>query len=505
MIGREQVDIERNSLYMNTLIETICMERHTITKGRETDNFGYSQRPTSHAPKETMRVLATGFIICALNCGFFRSTAFSQADEKPQTTVTVSNSKELTAPAGSELTTEQKVAILKKEELELAERLIQDFPNNINPIMLMGSLWQRHGDATKAIEYFNKVLEQDPKRSDVYKGIGWFFMHKEQYEQAIGYWQKAIEIDPNIPGVHNNIAIALMGQNKQNQAIEELEKDIQISPRSSFNYFLLGQLYLRQKEYEKARNNYEKAIEIQPNNTNAYYGLFTLSARLKQQTKANEYMAIFKKLKAEDMKILKDRNELVDDLIDMRKGAVETYLLAGQMYQAERNYQKAEELLKRATTLDPNNILCLERLASLYLTGNRLTNAIPLYKKISEIEPKDPLCYLNIGILSMRLKQLDNAEEAFRKVIEVAPGFSSGYCELAQLYLKTGRGFPEARELAEKAVALEPSALNYFVLSWACDMNGDSENAIKAIVRAIQLEPTNLKYRNVYEHIKSKN
>ena len=481
------------------------MERHTITEGGKTGNFGHTPMSTLRASRQNIRILVAWVIVCALNCGFFCSTAFSQIDEKPQTTVTASNSKELLAPADSELSPEQKVAVLKKEELELAKRLIQDFPNNINPIMLMGNIWERHGEATKALEYFNKVLEQDPERPDVYKGIGWFFMHKEQYEQAIGYWRKAIEIDPNTPGMHNNIALALMGQNKQSQAIEELEKDIRISPRSSFNYFLLGQLYLRQKEYEKARNNYEKAIEIQPNYSNAYYGLFTLSARLKQQTKAKEYMAIFKKLKAEDMKILKDRNEVIDDLIDMRKGAAETYLLAGQMYQAGGNYQQAEELLKKAAALNPKNILCLEKLASLYLTSNRLIDAIPLYKKISEIDPKDPLCYLNIGILSTRLKQLDNAEEAFRKVIEVAPGFSSGYCELAQLYLKTGRGFPEARELAEKAVALEATALNYFVLSWACDMNGDSENALKAIMRAIRLEPTNLKYRNVYEHIKSKN
>ncbi|NIO21011.1 MAG: tetratricopeptide repeat protein, partial [Candidatus Aenigmarchaeota archaeon] len=100
--------------------------------------------------------------------------------------------------------------------------------------------------------------------------------------------------------------------------IKELEKDIKISPGSSFSYFLLGQIYLRQEEYEKARDNYEKAIEIQPNYTNAYYGLFTLSAKLKQQDKAKEYMSIFKKLKAEDMKILKERNEAVDDLLDMR-------------------------------------------------------------------------------------------------------------------------------------------------------------------------------------------
>ncbi|MHC4324012.1 MAG: tetratricopeptide repeat protein, partial [Planctomycetota bacterium] len=428
--------------------------------------------------------------ICAINCCFFCEIAFSQNDEKPQTTVPESNSTNLKAQIGSELTPEQQVAALKKKELDIAERLIKDFPHNINPIMLMGNLWERHGDADKALEYYNKVLERDPERADVYKSIGWFFMHKEQYEQAIGYWQKALEIDPNIPGVHKNIALALMGQNKQIQAIEELQKDIQISPRSSFDYFLLGQLYLRQKEYEKAEIN---------------YGLFTLSARLKQQDKAKEYMALFKKFKAEDMKNLKDRNETINDLVDMRKGAVETYMLAGQMYQTEGNLQKAEELLKKAVELNPENILCLGKLASLYIMSNRITDAIPLYRRISEINPEDPLCYLNIGILSKRLKQLDNAEEAFRKVIEVAPGYSGGYCELAQLYLKTGKGLPEARELAEKAVKLESTALNYFVLCWACDMNGDSENALKAITKAIQLEPANMNYRNVYEHIKSKN
>jgi len=369
----------------------------------------------------------------------------------------------------------------------------------------MGNVWERHGNAIKAMEFFNKVLEKDPKRADVYKGIGWFYMNKEQYEQAISYWQTALENDPNIPGVHNSIALALMGQNKQSEAVEELERDIKLSPRSTFSYFLLGQLYLRQKDYEKSKSNYEKAIEIDPDYTNAYYGLFTLYTRLKQRDKAKKYMATFKKLKTEDMKVLKDRNKAVDDLIAMQKGAAETYLLAGQMYQAGKNFQKAEELLKRAATLDPNNILSLERLASLYLTSNRMTDAISLYGKISEINPKDPLCRLNIGILSVRLKQMDKAEKAFREVIEIAPGLSGGYRELAQLYLRTGKGFPEARELAEKAVAIEPTALNYFVLCWACDMNGDSENAIKAILRAIQLEPANLKYRNVYEHIKSRN
>jgi len=141
----------------------------------------------------------------------------------------------------------------------------------------------------------------------------------------------------------------------------------------------------------------------------------------------------------------------------------------------------------------------------LYQIKNRVPDALKLYKKIIEIKPQDPLYYLNIGILSTRLKQVDNAETAFLKAIAVAPKSSIGYRELAQLYLKTGTRLAVARELAEKAVTLEAIAINYFVLSWACDVNGDSANGLKAIEKAIQLEPNNLKYKKIYEHIKKKN
>jgi len=480
MIEKEQVDIKHYLPYINVQIEAIRMGMRTLTGGWET-----------RASKRILLVLTAGFILFAYNCSFFQTAALSQTNEKQQ--------------IKSEPMPEQKIAALKEEELELAERLMKDFPDSINPVMLMGNLWERHGDATKALEYFNKVLKKDPKRPDVYKSIGWFYMNKEQYEQAIEYWQKAVQIDPDIPELHHDIALALMGQNKQNQAIEELEKDIRISPDNSSSYFLLGQLYLRQNEYEKARTNYEKAIEIKPDYPNAYYGLFTLSARLKQQDKAAEYMTLFKKFKDEEMKALKDEGESVNDLIDMQKGAAETYLLAGQMYQRSGNVQNAEELYKKAATLNPENIQCLGKLASLYIAGKRVDDAISIYERISEIDPNDPICHLNIGVLSIQIKQLGKAEKAFRKAIEVAPKSSGGYRELAQLYLRVGKGYPQARTLAEKAVTLEATALNYFVLCWACDMNGDSKNALKAIEKAMQLEPANMKYRNVYEHIKSKN
>jgi len=483
------------------------MKEHKKTGEPEKTYSGPSQLSVPASPKQATKVLIVGVIVCADITGLFWVRPLSGSSKKLQKIDTPMNSMELPAPpqVSSVLTPEQRVAVLKKEELELAERLMSDFPNNVDAIVLMGNVWERHGDAIEALKFWRRVLELDPKRSDVYKSIGWFAMQKGQFEEAIAYWRKALEVDPQIPNVHNNIALALMGLGRQKEAIKELEKDVQISPHSSFSYFMLGQGFLQEKEYEKAKKHYEKAIMLQPSYTNAYYGLFTVCTRLKQRDKAQEYLAIFRKLKTEDMKILKDRNDAVDDLVNMQKGASETYMHAGKMYQDSGDLKRAEELLKRATTLSPKNMVCFMKLASLYQMTNQISNALQMHKKISQIEPENPTCYLNIGLFSTQLKRFADAEEAFRKAIALAPNSSTGYRELAQLYLKSERKFPQARELAKKAVALEAIAVNYFVLCWASDKNGDTANALKAIEQAIQLEPDNLRYKQIYKSIKNRN
>ena len=408
-------------------------------------------------------------------------------------------------PAGGAVTPEEATIALKREELALAEKLIKEFPGSEEPFVLMGNVLGRHGNPPQAIKFWAAALRLNPKRADVYKGMGWLAMKKGAYEEAIGHWRKALEIDPEIQGVHSAIARALMGLGRQKEAIRELERDIQISPRTSLSYFLLGQEYLQQKEYGKAKKNYEMAIAIEPTLTNAYYGLFTVCARLKEGAKSREYMAIFKKLKAEDMKTLKDRNDAYNDLVEMRKGVAETYVHAGQMHEARASVRKAEELLKRAATLNPKNTVCLMTLASLYQRSNRTGEALDVHKRISEIEPANPICYLNIGIFSARLKRFGEAEAAFGKVITLAPTSSSGYRELARLYLRSNKKLPEARVLAEKAVSFDGSAEDYYVLSWACGRNSDSAAALAAIKKAVELEPDNPQYKRIYEQIKKGN
>jgi len=370
---------------------------------------------------------------------------------------------------------------------------------------LRGNLYRKRGSSVEAMRLWEQALQMNPKRLDVYRNISLVAFEKEEYEKAVNTLEKGLKIYPRVPELRNDLARAFMEMGKYTEVIEQMEKVVEISPQSDFGYFLLGQAYFKLKELDKAKQYYERVIELRPNYTHAFYGLSRVHARLKNQDKAREYMAVFKKLKAKDAEATKHRDKAAIGIDAGTKPFVVLAMGAQKLYQARGDLQKAEELLKKVATLEPKNVKCLEQLASLYATSNRIPAALAQFEKIKKIEPENVNCYSNIGILSTELKRFADAEKAFQKVIELTPKQSFGYCYLARLYLRTNKAVPEAMKLAEKAVALEATADNYFVLSWACDMNGDTESALAAIEQAVKLEPGNLKYKQIYEIIKKKN
>jgi superkiller protein 3 len=470
-------------------------------------NSGCSKPCVSGTEKSTKWPFTFGIIACLAIAGFGEMKSSWGSDEKkqqkePQPILT--ENPELSAEP-SKLSLKQKIAALEKEEMKLTQELMRDFPNSDESLVLIGELYRRHGNSIEAVKYWEKALHVNPRRFDVYRAIGLVAFEKEQYEKAVTAWKKALEINPDIRGLRNNLAQAFQGLGKHTEAIVELENEIKILPRSTLSHYLLGRAYLQLKEYDKAKKHYEMVVEIQPNHTRAYYGLASVSTRLKQPKKAREYLAMFKKTKVKDTDFTKGRDKAEIGIAVAPIALAAMAIGAEELYRARGNLQRAEELLKRAETLDPKNTMCLERLASLYQMSNRIPEAISQFEKIRKLQPKDPFCYLNIGILSNQLKRVADAESAFQKVIELAPKKSFGYRYLVRLYLSSNIRLPEARKLAEEAVGLEVTADNYFILSWACDMDRDRASALAAIEQAVKLEPGNPKYKQIYERFKKKN
>mgnify|MGYP005643624589 CR=1 FL=1 len=402
------------------------------------------------------------------------------------------------------LTTEEEVVDLKKQELQLIEQLKKDFPDSEQPLVLMGDVQRRRGNIEEARRLWQESIRMNPKRADVYDKLAQSAFEVDQFEEAISLWRSALETDAALPGTHDNIARALMRLGRYEESIAEIEKDLRLRPDVPLSRFLLGRAYQHLQDYEKARRNYEKVIELEPDHVNAYYGLYNVCARLRETEAAKRYLAEFKRLDTERQEAIHRYDRTENDLAIFSRGLARLCVEAHELYRTRGNGPKIEEMLKKAIALDPENASHMEKLVAFYTATNRLPEAIALCRRIEQVDPENLACQLNLGRLSMRAGRFEEAEKAFLRAITLAPNHSSGYQELARLYRQTKTKLPQARDLAQKVVELDPTAENYFVLGWACDVNGDPAGALAALQRAMQLDPENSRYGRAYRALEKR-
>ncbi|OHB65781.1 MAG: hypothetical protein A2V70_00755 [Planctomycetes bacterium RBG_13_63_9] len=390
---------------------------------------------------------------------------------------------------------------MRKEQLEVARRLVRDLPNSFDAMGLLGMVHNALGDYTQAAECWEKCLELDPRRADAYDSLATVAWRKGESEKAVALWRKALEVDPGAANVYEHFAGALLGQGRIDEVIAVLQKQIVLLPNAPSAHFMLGQAYLQSREYEKAKEQYLAAIAISPDVPPVYYGLSTACARLGQKEEARKYREKFKELKAEFWRSdAATRGRPIDpDYASTCKSVAKTCSDAAGIYQTRGYLWRAERLWRRAATLDADDTASREALVALYQHSGRNRESLQWCQQLRELDPDNASYWMSMGLLHVLLAQFEDAEQVFKRVVELAPEKSSGYQALALLYLKTGEKLPEARNHASRAVELEPSASNYATLSEACERTGDFAGALSAMEHAVELDGTNAKYTQQYE------
>jgi tetratricopeptide (TPR) repeat protein len=159
----------------------------------------------------------------------------------------------------------------------------------------------------------------------------------------------------------------------------------------------------------------------------------------------------------------------------------------GTMYQQVAANAKAIEVLERAQALAPEDEQTRLSLGFAYAADGRNAEAAEAFEAYLQVNPNNTAVMNQIGYTYLALGNPEQAVSYFRLYAETAPEEANAHDSLGEGLLRAGRLDESAREY-ERATQLDPTFANsYFMLGEVYRQLGDSEKAIAALRRFLEL------------------
>ncbi|MBW1806397.1 MAG: YcaO-like family protein [Deltaproteobacteria bacterium] len=122
-------------------------------------------------------------------------------------------------------------------------------------------------ESTRALQYFEKALERDPKDEDVpsiFSYMGQCLKEQEKYREAIAVLKKAERYDDERTDVYNLMGFCHFKLKEHEEAIQCFKRIIQLDATSAIDYANIASNYRDMGDRSQAVRYYQLALELDP-------------------------------------------------------------------------------------------------------------------------------------------------------------------------------------------------------------------------------------------------
>ncbi len=144
----------------------------------------------------------------------------------------------------------------------------------------IGLIYLEQEEYSKALESFEKVIEQDPENFRILSSIGTIYGKTKELDSATVYFKKSMELAKlnnsfiDIANSKSNLARVLIDLNRNNEALIEMEESLEIINKYNLGflkpvaYLNAALVYLSNEDYEKTEEysmkvmNFEDSINL---------------------------------------------------------------------------------------------------------------------------------------------------------------------------------------------------------------------------------------------------
>ncbi len=428
------------------------------------------------------------------------------------------------------------------------ERYLALDPGNFEAHVQRGTHLLLAGRSAEAEAVLRTALELQPDSARAYQILGEIAERSEQAEQAIDYFRKALEAEPGNIRVHLALGDVLQQQGRSEEALAEAAAVLEADPHNRFALDLQGRALRDLRRFEEADDVADRLLAEDPDDPkSAFLKVSIAEARGDFESAVAQLEQILSQPEVEGEEGLGNRRVFLVHLgfgyqrLGRFSDAADAFARAQEAedtptanlasFRAEALYQakQLEESLAvvreareqfpddpdltglQATLLretgdpqagvaliealrekSPDETKVLERVADYYRRALDYDSAASALRQARVIEPESLSVLFQLGAVLERQKKHEEAEGVFRAALEIEPDSAPVLNYLGYMNADRNIRVPEALELIQRAVALEPGSAAYRdSLGWALYRLNRLEAAEEAVRTALEKDQNN--------------
>jgi serine/threonine protein kinase len=308
-------------------------------------------------------------------------------------------------------------------------------------------------------------------------------------DEAIPFLQKAIELDPRSAWNYAGLAEAQLqkfqrgfGNEWLDLAAHSVEQAQSLNPDSVPVLLAAGLFKQQHGWYEQAAQDFSRAVELAPNSAE---GWNRLAAAYNGMNRAAEAIATYQKA------------------IEAQPNYYAPYIDFGRFYYDRGEFQKAEELFRRATVIAPSLATGHMNLGRALVGQTRLQEAEQSLLAASHLQETSPILN-NLGALYYQEERFGEAAWYFERSLKAEPPNALRYGDLGDAYRHLGNqeaassAYHRAQTMIESEVAQNPrDPFARGRLAWLSALLGERSQAEFEISQALGMGPGNVRVQRV--------
>lgn len=330
---------------------------------------------------------------------------------------------------------------------------------------------RREGD--KALQSYTDSVLHDPGNDDLVIEVAQRHLQQKNAKKAIEILRKAIAIPDPPPVLHVLLATAYLEDQQPKAAIQEGKRAVLTAPDNPLAHRGLALAHLRDKQPALGLKVLESAARRPATNQDYLIGIAEIGVAL--QGVEGPHREKSRTLTLELLERCEVEKPEANPLAIQR---------AAVLYEASREFKKAEALYLELLKRFPSVTALKSRLLGLYLkTGDR-ARAIEQLEALGRASPTNPNVQYLLGGLYAEDKKPDQAVEAYQRALRLKPDMEEAYFDLSSVLLSKNR-FDEAVELLRSArEKLKNRFAVEFYLALARSRQKQYDEALKHLIEA---------------------